>query len=176
MLLNMTGSPRFFEIDLLRGIAIAMMVLFHTLFDLFWFGIYPVTVTSGFWQYFTFGTATLFLLVVGISFTISYARAARRLAPVPLYLKFLKRGAGIFALGLLVTLATWLYLGEGFIVFGILHLIGVSIILAPLFFPVREIQSRDRHRVHPDRVPPRRDTRPVLASPAGYSPGSVDVG
>ena len=51
--------------------------------------------------------------------------------------KFLLRGAGIFSLGLLVTAATWLYLGEGFIIFGILHLIGVSVMLSPLFFRFR---------------------------------------
>ena len=39
-----------------------------------------------------------------------------------------------FALGLLATLATWLYLREGFIIFGILHLIGVSVMLSVLFF------------------------------------------
>jgi uncharacterized membrane protein len=43
------------------------------------------------------------------------------------------RGAGIFGLGLLVTLATWLYLDEGYIIFGILHLIGVSVMLSVLF-------------------------------------------
>ena len=53
---------------------------------------------------------------------------------VSLTLKFIYRGAGIFSLGLLVTVATWFYLQEGFIVFGILHLIGVSVMLSPLFF------------------------------------------
>ncbi len=58
----------------------------------------------------------------------------RKLSGFALTKKFLTRGAGIFALGLLVTLATWLYLHEGFILFGILHLIGVSVMLSPLFF------------------------------------------
>ncbi|WML68017.1 MAG: hypothetical protein METHP_01587 [Methanoregula sp. SKADARSKE-2] len=49
---KMSGPPRFFEIDLFRGIAIGIMVLFHTLFDLIRIGICPVTVTSGFWKYF----------------------------------------------------------------------------------------------------------------------------
>jgi uncharacterized membrane protein len=53
-------------------------------------------------------------------------------------LKFVYRGAGIFLLGLLVTLCTWLYLGEGFVVFGILHLIGVSVIISPLFFRLKK--------------------------------------
>ena len=38
----------------------------------------------------------------------------------------------------MVTAATWLYLGEGFIIFGILHLIGVSVMLSPLFFRFRK--------------------------------------
>ena len=43
----------------------------------------------------------------------------------------------IFCLGLLITLATWIYPHEGFIVFGILHCIGLSIILAYPFLQSR---------------------------------------
>jgi uncharacterized membrane protein len=135
------GTGRYKEIDTARGIGILMMILFHSLFDLSFFGIYPVNVATGFWRYFAFATASLFLFVVGISLTISHAREEERLAcdqsrPFRIAVKYLKRGMGIFACGLLVTLATWLYLGEGFVIFGILHLIGVSIMLAPLFFPL----------------------------------------
>jgi uncharacterized membrane protein len=48
--------------------------------------------------------------------------------------KFVLRGAGIFFLGLLVTLATYIYLPGQFVIFGILHLIGVAVMLSPLFF------------------------------------------
>ena len=130
----MGGESRFEEIDLFRGIAILMMVLFHTLFDIRFFGIAPVNVSSGFWRYFAYATATLFLFLVGVSLVVSHARAARHRTGFALAKKFLFRGAGIFALGLFVTLATWLYLHEGFILFGILHLIGVSVILSVLFF------------------------------------------
>ena len=130
----MSEFSRYWEIDLVRGIAILMMVLFHTLFDLSFFRIFPVDVYSGFWRYFAFATALLFLLIVGISLTISRARVASTKSGYQLALKFVYRGAGIFLLGLLVTLCTWLFLKEGFIVFGILHLIGVSIIISPLFF------------------------------------------
>ena len=128
-----TGS-RLWEIDCARGIAILMMVVFHTVFDLSFFAIAPVEVGSGFWRYFAFATATLFLLIVGISLVVSHARAVQKLSGVALTKKFVLRGAGIFALGLLVTLATYLYLHEGFVVFGILHLIGIAVILSPLFF------------------------------------------
>ena len=132
------------EIDAARGVAILMMILFHTVFDLSFFHVYPVTVATGFWRYFAFSTASLFLLIVGVSLVISHAREEERLAGNPkrqtaIAVKYLKRGMGIFACGLLVTFATWLYLGEGFIIFGILHLIGVSIILAPLFFRFKKV-------------------------------------
>jgi uncharacterized membrane protein len=133
----MDGDMRFTEIDLFRGCAILMMVLFHTLFDISFFGIAPVNVSSGFWRYFAFATATLFLFLVGVSLVVSHARAARHLSGFMLAKKFLVRGAGIFILGLGITLATWLYLREGFILFGILHLIGVSVMLSPLFFRFR---------------------------------------
>ena len=130
----MDAPSRFPEIDITRGIAILMMVIFHTVFDISFFGIAPVNVATGFWRYFAMTTAFLFLFIVGISLVVSHARSAAKLDRFSLAKKFLYRGAGILALGLLVTLATWWYLHEGFVIFGILHLIGVSVMLSPLFF------------------------------------------
>jgi uncharacterized membrane protein len=133
----MSGTSRYPEIDLLRGIAIVMMIVFHFVFDLAFFRIVPFDVSEGFWRYFAYATASLFLLVVGISLAISHARAASHLHGRALALKFLVRGAGIFCCGLLVTVATWWYLQEGFVIFGILHLIGIAVMLSPLFFRFR---------------------------------------
>jgi uncharacterized membrane protein len=133
----MSDAARYPEIDLLRGIAIVMMIIFHTVFDLAFFRIVPFGVSDGFWRYFAYATASLFLLVAGISLAISHARAVSHLHGRALTVKFLKRGAGIFCCGLLVTVATWWYLQEGFVIFGILHLIGVAIMISPLFFRFR---------------------------------------
>jgi len=130
----MDTIPRYGEIDMARGVAILMMVLYHTLFDLSFFRIVSLEVSEGFWRYFAFATATVFLLVVGISLTISHSRIPEGFSAGRVALKYAKRGTGIFLLGLFITLGTWLYLKEGFIIFGILHLIGVSIVLSPLFF------------------------------------------
>ena len=135
----MDTASRLWEIDCARGIAILMMMLFHTLFDLSFFSVYPVNVATGFWRYFAYATASLFLLIVGLSLVVSHARAAAKLSGLSLARKYLLRGAGIFALGLLVTFATWWYLHEGYVVFGILHLIGVSVILSPLFFRFKKL-------------------------------------
>jgi uncharacterized membrane protein len=134
----MSTASRLWEIDVTRGIAILMMIVYHTVFDLSFFGMYPVNATTGPWRFFAYATASLFLLVVGISLVVSHDRAAVTLSGFSLTKKFLIRGAGIFALGLLVTVATWLYLHEGFVIFGILHLIGISVILAPIFFRFRK--------------------------------------
>jgi len=130
----MDMGSRLWEIDLFRGIAILMMIVFHTVFDISFLGIAPVDVATGFWRYFAYVTASLFLLIVGVSLVISHARAVQKLSGFLLVKKYFLRGAGIFALGLLVTLGTWWYLHEGYVIFGILHLIGISIMLSPIFF------------------------------------------
>ena len=120
----------------MRGLAIVMMITFHLLFDLTYFAGYNLNLNSGFWLIFARLTATVFICLVGLCLTLSYSSAARK--EENLRLKFLKRGLKIFGWGLVITLFTWLFLREGFIVFGILHLIGISIILAYPFLRVRK--------------------------------------
>jgi len=124
------GSRRFWEIDATRAVAILMMVTFHAVYDLDHFGSADIGATSGFWQMFAQATASLFLLLVGISLTLSHSRASRRLGGKTLPLKYLKRGFRIFLYGMAITVVTWLFLPDGIILFGILHCIGLSIILA----------------------------------------------
>lgn len=123
---------RYEEIDLARTAAIAMMIVFHTAFDLQFFSIYPVAATSGFWKIFALATASLFLFIAGISLVISREKSGT--TGTAMAKKFVGRGLFILGCGLLVTFATFLYLGTGYVVFGILHLIGITTILSPLFF------------------------------------------
>jgi len=123
-------TERLWEIDSLRGIAIIMMIIYHIIFDLNYFKIYATDLYSAPILFFLYPIGTMFLLLFGISLTISYSRVQKTLTEKQLHLKFLKRGLVVFSLGLIITLVTWIYLKEGFIVFGILHCIGVSIILA----------------------------------------------
>lgn len=123
-----SGKPagRLLWIDCARGGAILMMALYHLVYDLDTFGGYALDSTSGFWARFADATAGTFLLLVGVSLTLSLARAGERDG---LFGKYLRRGAGIFGYGMLITLFFGVF-GLGAVVFGILHLIGVSIILA----------------------------------------------
>ena len=124
---SVAKEQRFWEVDATRGVAIAMMVVYHLVYDLDNFGGYGIESTSGFWAYFADATASAFLLLVGISLAISYSRTGARGAS--LFGKYLRRGLRIFAYGMALTIVFFV-LGMGIVAFGILHLIGVSIILA----------------------------------------------
>jgi uncharacterized membrane protein len=130
-------SVRFWEIDALRGIAILMMITYHLIFDLNYFGYSSTDLSSLPVLLFLYPIGTLFLLLVGVSLTLSYGRVKDRLTPRQLQVKYLKRGGSIFGLGLLITLVTWVYPHNGFIIFGVLHCIGLSIILAYPFLRYR---------------------------------------
>lgn len=129
---------RLWEVDFLRGIAILMMVMYHLIYDLYYLGGYKIDVYHGVPLLLARTTATLFLLLVGISLVLSISKARRTLTrPDSQFSKYLRRGLRIFSLGLLLTLVTWLAAPQGTIIFGILHCIGVSIILAYPFYPLR---------------------------------------
>jgi uncharacterized membrane protein len=130
-------SIRLWEVDLLRGVAVVMMVLFHLVFDLSYFGVCKLDVHSCFWFFFARLTAFLFILLVGVSLTLSRERADLQSRTAGLFRRLLWRGIWIFSLGMVVTAATYFLVGQGFIIFGVLHLIGVSIPLAYPFLRLR---------------------------------------
>jgi len=105
-----------------------MMVLFHIFFDLRFLGIYSFE-SELFWWFFPRIIASTFVFLVGISLTLSYSRVEKK-PERDVLKKYFLRGLKIFSLGLLITLVTWFLIGEGFIFFGILHFIGLSVILA----------------------------------------------
>ncbi len=103
-----------------------MMVVYHLTYDLDTFGGYGIESTSGFWARFADATASAFLFLVGVSLSISCSKVG---AGSGLFGKYVRRGLRIFAYGMALTVV-FLILGMGVVAFGILHLIGVSIILA----------------------------------------------
>ena len=134
--MKQNSKHRFWEMDFLRGLAAVMMVVFHSLFFLDYFAGHNFNLRSGFWAIFQTITATIFIFLVGLSLTLSHSRAKTKLKAEKLFLKYLKRGLKIFSLGLCMTFITWLFLKENFVRFGILHFIGVSIILAYPFLRI----------------------------------------
>ena len=111
----MVESPtvRFWEVDFLRGVAILLMVLYHLVFDLNYFAVYDIDVSSGFWLAVARLTASLFLLLVGLSLTLSHSRAQLLGQEDRFRLRLLKRSAWILGLALGITLVTYLFIGKG---------------------------------------------------------------
>lgn len=125
---------RFWEVDAARGIAIIMMIVYHCTYDLDTLGGYHIQSTTGYLALFADVTAGLFLFLVGISLAISRTRTG--LTGWRLFGKYLARGLRILAYGVVLTVI-FLALGMGVVAFGILHLIGFSIILAYPFLSLR---------------------------------------
>lgn len=130
---------RFWEIDFVRGIAIVLMVTLHFFIDRQFLKMDHYQFNWNLWIFWQKITAALFLILVGVSLTVSRLNAVK-FSPkknLRLFNRFFKRGIMIFSLGLIITLVTKFYLGEGFIIFGVLHFIGIAIIFSYPFLTLR---------------------------------------
>lgn len=125
-------ADRFWEIDAARGVAVVMMVIYHFVYDLYFFQITDVIFTNRFWFYFQRITASTFITLVGISLAIIYQRAAAKgQTGRGLAWRLVQRGTRIFGWGLVISLGTYLALGPVmYIKFGILHFIGFAIAIS----------------------------------------------
>lgn len=115
-------AQRLWEVDVTRGVAVVLMVVFHFFFDLNYLGLARFDFSSGFFVIFQRIIAFLFLSLVGVSLVLS------RLRGVDLH-THAKRVAGLGAIALFVTFATWVFPRDGFIIFGILHFITLAVLL-----------------------------------------------
>lgn len=132
------APDRLWQVDALRGVAIVMMVVYHLVWDLRGLAGYDINVYSGFWHYWQQVTANLFIVLVGVSLTLSYGRATQKGGThAARWGKYALRGAVIFTWGVVVGLVTYAFDPSHYVRFGILHLIGFSIIIAYPFLRLR---------------------------------------
>lgn len=122
--------PRLWEVDALRGVAIVAMVAYHVVFDLAYFDAYTGDIYSLEWKLVARSIATTFILVMGVSLTLRYHRLEAKLGRRQLFLTYLRRGATLLGWGLIITVVTYFTVGTRFVIFGILHVLGLSMILA----------------------------------------------
>ncbi|NLP14431.1 MAG: DUF1624 domain-containing protein [Clostridium sp.] len=111
-------QKRVWEIDMLRGILVVFLIILHTIFDLEFFYNIPLGYNTGFIYIFGRIVATSFILISGISTVFSR--------------NSFKRGMIVLSTALFVTLATYFFDNEYFVIFGILHLLGICIMVSPL--------------------------------------------
>ena len=128
-LTDMKGRPgrRYFYIDVSRGIAIVMMIVFHFTYDLNHFNFVKVDFYhDSFWLNFRTLIVAFFLCLVGISLQLATARGLN----IRRYFFRLALLAGSAAM---VSLGSYLMLPERVILFGVLHFIALASVIGLLF-------------------------------------------
>lgn len=119
-------------LDLARAVALVAMAMFHFTFDLELFGIAsPGTMQTTFWRTFATLTAGSFILMAGLSLRLAHRDRIHWRA-------FAKRLAVVVLAACAVTGATYVFIPQGFVYYGILHSIALSSLvgLAALRLPV----------------------------------------
>lgn len=116
--MSKTNQKRIWEIDLVRGILIILMIVLHILFNLEYFYNLPINYSYGFVNVVRIIVASFFILISGIS--TSFSRNS------------FKRGLMVFSVAMIITLITYIFNNEAYIVFGILHLLGICMLVSPV--------------------------------------------
>lgn len=129
-------KERLWEVDLLRGVAIILMIIFNWSFALSYLRIYTLNGGSLYWFIFPRFIGGMFIFLAGLSLTLMYNQMKNK---KDAHKKFFLRGLKIFGYGVLITIITFLTFPEAFIIFGILHLIGLSIILGYFFLKYNKL-------------------------------------
>lgn len=122
------SKTRYLEVDILRTVAIVMMIVHHIVFDMWYLQYSNVHPFTGFWWYWQKSTLSLFLLLVGFSFAIY----SRKLGPGALQLKQLKRFTHLGVVALAITVVSFVIVPQAPIYFGVIHCIAVSMLFLPL--------------------------------------------
>ena len=122
-----TYSTRLVGLDVFRGWAIMMMMVFHLFYDLALFDFVHLSVIHDpFWVYFRYVIVSMFLLSVGISLGMVHGRGIR-------WDKVARRALILGVASIVVTVATRVQSPHAWVYFGILHLIFVASFVG-LFF------------------------------------------
>jgi len=120
----MNAPPRLALVDALRGFAVAQMIVYHSIYDLAYFGWVNLAMTRDQpWIAWRTLIVTQFLLLVGVSIVL-------RTSFKPAASDFWKRWAQIAAAAALVSIGSWLIFGSRFIYFGILHFVAAALLIA----------------------------------------------
>jgi len=112
------GKERVWEIDFLRGLLILYMIFMHLMYDLQYFYNINVNYDGGILHISRILFAPLFIIISGIS--TAFSRNSFR------------RGIIVFLVAMGLTLVTYIANRELFIVFGILHFMGIWMMISPL--------------------------------------------
>lgn len=128
-----TTNQRFTLIDQIRGIALFLMIIFHTLYDLNFFKIIKIPKDFSFyWFYFPRIIVALFLFTVGCSLCL------RHFPKIQMKL-FLKRVLKIIFFAILISIVTYVFFPNSWVYWGTLHNIAFCSILGLIFLKLPKV-------------------------------------
>lgn len=120
-------APRVAALDVLRGLAIVGVVIYHFSWDLLFYGWVDWGVVSGLgWQIFRTLLAGTFVMLVGVSLVLAHRVGFNRRG-------FVRRLTNLVIGAVAITIVTYLLFPSAFIFFGILHAIVLFSILGLAF-------------------------------------------
>ena len=116
-------------IDALRGLAVIGMLIFHLAVDLEDFFGYPLGYQQFRWQALRYCTVLLFISISGYTAGSGLNR-------------HITRNAGKVAVGaLVVTATTYVFFGDSYVRFGILHFLACALFASPVLLKIGECRS-----------------------------------
>ncbi len=122
-----TAEGRIGALDTLRGIALLAMAHYHFTWDLEMFGyLDPGTATQGWWRIYARAIASSFLFLAGFSLYLAHRRGVN-------WRSFGKRFAMVASAAMLISVATYFAVPDGWIFFGILHNIAAASLIGLIF-------------------------------------------
>ncbi|MFK7780322.1 MAG: heparan-alpha-glucosaminide N-acetyltransferase [Candidatus Gracilibacteria bacterium] len=117
------------KLDILRGIAITLMVVFHLNYSLFnIFNINVLNFSNDFWFLVGRISVSLFIFVAGMSFLLAEQKYKNKIVK-----KYLKTSLVLGLIAGLISLFTFLFFIEQYIRFGIIHFFATSFLFMLLF-------------------------------------------
>jgi len=119
---------RYPEIDIARGAAVILMLLFHSFFDAHYFG--KIELSGDFWYYFPRFIGGMFIFISG--YTLSVVK--------PDFSRLKRKVLKLAALSLAITAVTLVFVPEKTVVFGIIHFFTLATLLGYLFLRFPKIQ------------------------------------
>jgi len=125
---------RYPEIDLIKGIAVILMVIFHYFYVAYLMEKPILDINSNMIHLLAVVAHNIFIFMVGVNMIVSYKKHKQKNKSEDEYIgKQFKRALLLFIFGMIMTFVTYYIFPAKYIQFGIFHFISLSIIVSLLF-------------------------------------------